>query len=121
MVRMGAMDFDFREMLIASTGFGMKAKNQLWNAAGYLSTIFRSIAGIRFEEDGMRFKPLIPAEFTRPIRISNYKYRKAILDIVISGTGGTIREMKIDGKIVQEYIIKPTLKGRHEIQITMKE
>ncbi|HPN84827.1 MAG TPA: hypothetical protein PK821_05765, partial [Victivallales bacterium] len=61
MVRMGAMDFDFREMLIASTGFGMKAKNQLWNAAGYLSTIFRSIAGIRFEEDGMRFKPLIPA------------------------------------------------------------
>lgn len=82
--------------------------------------IFKVYAGMDFTESGILFRPVIPNSITGEKKIRNFRYRKAILDITISGTGNRIAGFYIDGRSVgAPYLVSDTLTGKHEIKIVM--
>src|SRR6185312_4952067 len=51
--------------------------------------------------------------------LHNFKYRSAVLDIKMSGFGNKIKSITIDGKDLSNAEIPATLKGRHQVLITL--
>lgn len=86
--------------------------------ATFSSFILRGLVGIDFHPDGIIFTPNVPDNLPGDKYISNLKYRDAILDIKLSGTGRAIATFTIDGKPADPFF-DGSLKGRHEISITL--
>ena len=82
--------------------------------------IFKVYAGMDFTESGIVFRPVIPNTITGEKKIRNFRYRNAILDIVVSGTGNRIAGFYIDGRSEgAPYLVSDTLTGNHEVKIVM--
>ena len=60
--------------------------------------IYRLFYGMKFETDGIRFTPFVPQSIAGNKRISNFNYRKAVLQIDLSGTGNRIKKFTIDNE-----------------------
>ena len=88
-------------------------------AAANASMVFRVYAGISFLPNGIEMNPFIPVFLTGKKEIKGFKYRRAVLDITIEGTGNDIESIKVDGVSSHDNFIPSTLTGRHTVHITM--
>lgn len=89
---------------------------QTWSATGYLRMILTGIIGIRFEKDGISFKPSLP-ESISSVRLKDLRFRDMIFDISISGSGNNILSIMINGK--PENFVSYDTDGTQIIQITL--
>ena len=82
--------------------------------------IYRLFYGMKFETDGIRFTPFVPQSIAGNKRISNFNYRKAVLQIDLSGTGNRIKKFTIDNEEQAEAFFPATLTGMHTIKIELE-
>ena len=111
-----------QENFVAETGgigTAMNSPNMLWSIAGNLSIVNRILMGITFEEEGLQFHPYVPLSWTGKKSLSNFKYRRAILDISVQGHGDKVRACYIDGKSQAVAMVPASLSGRHSVRLVM--
>ncbi|MBR5899744.1 MAG: hypothetical protein IKZ14_09810 [Muribaculaceae bacterium] len=112
-----------KELFVASNGdyrgTAVNSDKMLWSSTGYVSTLFRVFAGMEFDTDGIEFIPFVPAAISGDKVISNFRYRDAVLDITVKGTGNQIASFEIDGTVCDEPHFPATMTGNHSIVITM--
>ena len=121
--RPGAFFTTNYENLVATTGdyFGteMNSHRMLWSMAGNLAMVNRVFMGISFYKDGIQFSPTIPKVYGGKRSLTNFKYRKAILDISVEGFGENISTIHLDGKPLENAFLPGSITGRHTITIKM--
>jgi glycogen debranching enzyme len=96
------------------------AERQTWSATAYLRMIFRNIVGMDFSEKGIRFKPFLP-EGVEEVALLGLKYRDAMLDIHVSGTGNQIGRFLINGVPATDPFIKSNLNKHLKIEIELTQ
>ena len=93
----------------------------LWSMAGNLAMVHRVFMGMSFTPNGIKFNPVIPKNYSGTKILSNFKYRKAILDITVKGFGNSISSIKLDGKPMEHAFLPATVSGNHHIEIIMDD
>lgn len=81
--------------------------------------LLRGIMGISLSADGMTFAPIIPQKLGSSLRLAGLRYREAILDINIQGSGDKIASFAIDSLRHTSALIPPDLQGHHRVDIVM--
>lgn len=103
----------------ATTGDPLDISYSRGNAAGNLAMFYNVIAGITFLPEGLEFTPKVPVCFEGKKTIKALKYRNAVLDITIEGTGNELSKISLDGKNLADNFIPGNISGHHSIVITM--
>ncbi|MDE5595182.1 MAG: hypothetical protein K2I89_06395, partial [Muribaculaceae bacterium] len=98
----------------------LNSSNMLWCLAGNIAVTHKILFGIHFEKNGLEFQPFVPKALAADRSLTNFKYRRAILDINISGYGDKIKSFKLDGKEFKPYV-NSNLKGHHTVDIVMAD
>jgi hypothetical protein len=111
------------ENFVAETGdylgTEINSDRMLWSMAGNLAMVHRVFIGMNFETNGIRFLPTVPRVYAGKRVLSNFKYRKAILQITVKGFGKNIKSFKIDGKKQTDFFFPADLVGKHKIEIEL--
>ncbi len=114
-----------KELFVAHNGdyrgTAVNSDAQLWSAAGNAAMVLRVIAGMEFTADAIEFQPVVPAIFTGEKKITGLRYRNALIDITVSGTGDKIAAFRIDGKVADGNKFPASLTGRHTVEIEMAD
>jgi len=92
---------------------------QTWAATAYLRMILLGLVGMRFDADGVQFRPCVPDGISY-VQIDNVKYRNMLLKITIQGTGTKIKQCTINGKNAATAFVGVTKTGRQDIVIVVK-
>lgn len=100
-------------------GTVINSSNMLWSLSGNLGLIHKIIFGISFDADSLSFKPFVPRLYEGIKTLTNFKYRNAVLDIQLEGTGNVIREFIVDGKKQSTAALPSKLSGNHSIRIVL--
>jgi len=121
--RPAAMFLTNKENFVAGTGdfagTQINSSNMLWSLSGNISLIHKVLFGIQFMPDRLAFHPFVPMALKGNRTLTNFKYRKAVLNIEMSGSGNAISSFLLDGKHVQGKTIPATLTGVHAIKIVL--
>lgn len=86
--------------------------------SAFTALITRGLLGIRFTADGIAFAPYVPENLPGEKSVGNLRYRDAIFDVTITGTGKVVSTFTIDGH-PSEPFLPADLRGRHRIGITL--
>ncbi|MFV8838277.1 alpha-L-rhamnosidase-related protein [Salinimicrobium soli] len=100
-------------------GTEINSNRMLWSMAGNLAMVHRLFIGMQFEENGIKFQPVIPKQYGGTKTLSNFPYRDATLDITVKGYGNEIAEITLDGKPLENAFFDTSLSGAHKIDIKM--
>ena len=121
--RAAALFGTHKELFVSTTGdyrgAATNSDKQLWSAAGNLAMVYRVFAGMTFLSNGIKFEPFIPAAIPGTKNLKGFRYRNAVLNITITGTGNKIAEFSVDGKVQKDHFIPANIEGEHNIVITM--
>lgn len=121
--RAAAMWGTDKELFVASTGdyrgTAINSDAQLWSCAGSAAMILRVLCGMNFTPAGIEFHPVIPTPLDGDKKISDFRYRDAVIDITVHGTGDKIAGFTIDGADNPHYFFPSDMKGHHSVEITM--
>lgn len=82
------------------------------------SLILRGLLGIRFTPAGMEFAPFVPENLPGEKIIEGLRYRRARLNIRLSGTGNAISTFTLDGAPAEPFL-PADLEGDHTLTITL--
>ncbi|MBS2210534.1 hypothetical protein KEM09_03930 [Carboxylicivirga mesophila] len=122
MHRAAALFLTNKENMVAENGdfrdTEVNSNRQLWSVAGYLSSVYRIFAGLRFELDGLHIKPFIPQSYGSEMTITNLKYRSANIDLSIKGYGSKIKSCTVNGQ-ASLAIIPPSATGDYKVVIEL--
>ena len=122
--RPGALFLTNYENFVAENGDYMgteiNSDRMLWSMAGNMAMVHRVFMGISFEPDGIHFQPVIPEVYGGTKTLSNFKYRKAKLNITVKGYGNQVVTFKLDGKTSDKPFFPASITGNHTIEIEMK-
>ena len=99
-------------------GLPINSPRQLWGVAADAAIVPNIYFGISYHLDGIRFAPMVPKALKAVRRLSNFKYRNAVLDMKISGYGNVIKSFKIDGVETKPFF-SASLNGAHTIEIVL--
>ncbi len=100
-------------------GTVINSSNMLWSLSGSLAMVHKVIFGIEFKPDKLVFHPFVPAALGKHHDLTNFKYRKAVLNIVMTGSGNTIKSFVLDGKYLNAFEVPGNAEGRHTIEILL--
>lgn len=100
-------------------GTEINSHRMLWSMAGNLAMVHRLFIGMNFEIDGIHFKPIIPKTYSGNRKLSDFKYRDALLDIETIGHGNIIATITLDGSPLDTPFIPASISGKHSIKIEM--
>ncbi|MDX5422614.1 MAG: glycogen debranching protein, partial [Hymenobacteraceae bacterium] len=121
--RPAALFLTNKENFVASTGdyagTQINSSNMLWSLAGNLSMVYKVFFGMNFEADKLVLKPFVPRAFAGSRKLTNYKYRNAVLNFEMSGYGNEIKSITMDGKPLQNAEIPASISGEHTIKIEL--
>ena len=121
--RASAMFLTNKENFVADNGdfagTEINSSNMLWSLSGNISIIHKVLFGFRFQETSLKFQPFVPKVMSGARELRNFKYRKAILDIKLTGFGNRIKTFVLDGKLLQQPVVPATLLGKHKVQIIL--
>jgi hypothetical protein len=121
--RPAAMFLTNKENFVAGTGdfagTHINSSNMLWSLSGNISLIHKVLFGVQFMPDHLVFHPFVPMALKGNRTMSNFKYRKSVLNIEMTGFGNSISSFLLDGKPVQGATIPATLFGVHAIKIVL--
>jgi glycogen debranching enzyme len=93
-------------------------QHQTWSATAYLRLILFDLVGMRFDESGIVFAPLLPDDIHK-VDLTGLRYRNAFLDIHISGSGSHIIRMTVNGERARDHRLPVTATGHQQIEIKM--
>ncbi len=96
----------------------LNSSNMLWCLAGNLALTHKILFGIDFQTDGLHFAPVVPEALAAKRSLNGFKYRDAVLDITVEGSGNQIASFKLNGK-EHEPILPTDIKGHNTIEIVM--
>ena len=113
--RTAVLNKTFYEVTDARSGESWRWPGQLWHAAGFVSLLLFGLFGVRYDLDGMTFTPAVAPEFDGA-RIDGLRYRDAVLDVQIRGSGNRC-EVTLDGRRIERVDAGCT--GRHSVVLTM--
>ncbi|MBR6251128.1 MAG: carbohydrate-binding protein [Bacteroidales bacterium] len=99
-------------------GLPINSPRQLWGVAADASIVPNIYFGISYHLDGIHFAPMVPKALKAVRRLSNFKYRNAVLDMKVSGYGNVIKSFKLDG-VEAEPFFSASLNGAHTIEIVL--
>ena len=74
-----------------------------------------------FKPDYIMFSPCKSVEQAETISLTNVKYRKAILDIHVSGSGNFVESFKLNGDVQEVPRLSAYVTGRQIIEIVVSE
>ncbi|WP_232058420.1 alpha-L-rhamnosidase-related protein [Nibribacter ruber] len=121
--RAAALFLTNKENLVATTGdykgTETNSDRQLWSVAGNLAMVYRVFFGMKFEQDKLVFKPVVPASFAGKKNLTKFPYRKAFLNIELEGHGTQLKEIYLDGKRVNSAEIPANLTGEHSLKMVL--
>jgi hypothetical protein len=100
-------------------GTQINSSNMLWSLSGNLALIHKIIFGISFQADSISFKPFVPSLFKGSLKLFQFKYRNAMFNIELEGTGNQIVSFSVDGKTQSNSSIPSSISGLHFIQIKL--
>lgn len=126
LIRASALFLTHKENMTYDTGFNentaLNSDRQLWSVASYLGMVYRVIFGMEMTPEGLVFQPVVPEMFVGPFMLNNFKYRDAVINLKVSGTGSEIESLKYDSELQELPFVLPTdAKGAHTIEIVMKD
>lgn len=107
----------------ASTGeptarsYGTSERLVDFSAMGALA--MRVVLGARTDSAGLRLSPCVSTTMPGEHHISGFRYREAILDVFIHGTGNNVISVTIDGVAAKDGMIAADLKGEHRVRIML--
>ncbi len=88
--------------------------------AGWHSLLLRGLLGIRLHPDGLSLSPFIPGKLPGEKRLCGLRFREAVLDINIHGSGNKIASFSIDSVSQERAFIDQSISaGPHRIDIVM--
>jgi len=93
-------------------------ENQTWSTATYIRMVVADINGMRFEPEGITFKPHLP-EYINELNLTQIPYRKAMLNIHLKGSGSKIKSFLVNKKKIVSATIPSSVVGQQEIQIEL--
>ena len=100
-------------------GTQINSSNMLWSLSGSLGLVYKVLFGMRYEGDKLVFRPFVPQAFQGLRRLHGFKYRRAVLDVDMTGFGNQIAAITLDGQPLPDAAIPATLTGRHAVKITL--
>ena len=100
-------------------GTQINSSNMLWSLSGNLALVHKLIFGISFQADSISFHPFVPSIYIGSKKLDNFKYRKAVLDIHLEGTGNSIQSFSVDGVVQASHKIPANIVGKHNILIKL--
>lgn len=100
-------------------GTEINSNRMLWSMAGNMAMVHRLFMGMKFEENGLSFNPVIPKNYGGTKTLSNFPYRKAMLNITVNGYGNKTKSVKLDGKELEGNLLPADISGEHKIEIEM--
>jgi len=118
LVKLSEKNDTFMELYRPEDGKPDGSPRQLWSASGFISMIYHGLFGMDFTEAGVRFAPVVPAQFNQLV-LENVKYRNSQLRIVVKGNGTKVSQCKLDGKSAKPFV-PASETGAHELEILMK-
>lgn len=102
-------------------GTALNSNRQLWSAAGFLAIVYRVLFGITLEKDGLRFSPFVPKGQFGEIKLSNLKYRNALLTVRVIGQGSEVASILVNGvDRGVSFIIPEDAQGEYYVDLYMK-
>ena len=83
------------------------------------SLVMRGLLGVSLSPDGLMFRPFIPARLGSHMQFSGLRYRDAILDISINGSGDKIASFAVDSTRLDRPVLSPDMQGYHRVNIVL--
>lgn len=123
LIDLSEQESTFAEFYELDKSFPKERKRQLWSDAGYLGMVYKGIFGMVFEPDGIEFSPNKDSgkktglELNETISLLNVNYRKATLDIYVTGFGNTVKLFKLNGEVQEAPRMGAYVTGRQLIEI----
>ncbi len=121
--RPAALFLTNKENFVAATGdyagTQVNSSNMLWSLAGSLSMVYKVYFGMEFKANELELNPFVPKAFAGNHKLTNYRYRNAMLNIELSGYGNEIKSITMDGKPMEQAVIPGSLTGNHTIKIEL--
>lgn len=113
-------DDAFSGLLYSMAGALLSDTDPRSNVAGYSlrGVLLRTVAGMRFAFDGIYFAPSVPRGLPGVKRFEHLRYRRALLDIHISGTGNEMKSFRIDGVETTPFF-PASAEGKHLVEIEL--
>ena len=122
MIRAQALAVSCNITIDATTGdIDIGGNYSMANACGNLAMIYKVMLGINLLPSGIEFNPCVTKGLAGLKVIRNFKYRKATLDINVSGCGNDLKSISLDGKQLDVNFIDAGLTGHHVVDIVMNE
>jgi hypothetical protein len=100
-------------------GTQINSSNMLWSLSGNIALIYKVLFGIHYNENSLQFNPFVPKALAGERTLEHYKYRRALLNISMSGYGNQVKTMMLDGKPVADGTISADLTGEHTVKIVL--
>jgi Mannosylglycerate hydrolase MGH1-like glycoside hydrolase domain len=92
--------------------------HQTWSATGYLRLVLFDLAGMRFDERGILFAPVLPDDLHQ-LDLTTIPYRGVTVDIHIRGSGSRILDMTVNGRPARDHRLPATATGRALVAIDL--
>lgn len=99
-------------------GLPINSPRQLWGVAADVAIVPNIYFGITYALDGIHFAPMVPKALKAERHLSNFKYRKALLDMKVSGYGNVIKSFRLDGVETSPFI-PASITGAHTVEIIL--
>ncbi len=90
---------------------------QTWAATAFLRMVLLGVAGMRFEEGGLRFQPCLPPGISK-LALRNIHYRGMQIELNIEGNGATSEACSIGG-VPAEPFLRADDTGLKSVSIVM--
>ncbi|RZK24562.1 MAG: glycogen debranching protein [Hymenobacter sp.] len=100
-------------------GTQINSSNMLWSLSGSLGLVYKILFGMHYETDRLVLRPFVPQAFQGTRKLTNFKYRQAVLDMEMSGFGNVIQTITLDGQPLAGAAVPATLTGRHALRIVL--
>ena len=114
-----------KENTVAATGHyegtALNSDRQLWSVAGTLASTYRLLFGLRAEEQGLRFAPMVPPSYRGERTLSDLHYRAATLSVTVRGFGDGVASATLDGVTIATPVFPASLTGAHAVALQMNE
>jgi glycogen debranching enzyme len=94
---------------------------QTWSATTLLGAVHSGLLGLRPERDGLRVAPTVPAGWSS-VRVRGLRWRDAVLDVRVVGSGTEVAEVRVDGVEVPVggVVLEPSATGAHAVEATVR-
>ncbi len=83
------------------------------------SLVMKGLFGIETTPSGLEFRPMVPEVFGGEKQLRGLRYRDAVLDISLNGTGDRIASFMVDSVSTDSHSLPAGMKGHHKVVITL--